>query len=215
MKKIILLCISMFAVQQVLLAGPIFSKIIEARYYDSHEKCSNFSADENVTNDSTDSECYSEDMFDFISIVSSEQYQATDAMSICSDLSIENELYMNSLFEELIQAIKKEDVAWVEKIVRNNSGIIHLQDDFGLTPLHHAFNLEDGYELNTSIIALLIQHGADQEIEDGQGISPLDLVESYKNKIECDYTATNENFEVVSQVYQSMSPDSPQLRKIF
>ena len=51
--------------------------------------------------------------------------------------------------------------------------------------------------------------------EDIEGITPENLVESYKNKIKRDCTATDEDFQIISQVYQSMSPDSPQLRKRF
>lgn len=219
MKKVILFCISLFAMQQVILAGPILSKIREASYYDFDEKCSVFSAHEKLTHDSTDSECYSEDMFDFISLTSSEQDEVTDTMStsseLSSEISIEDELYMSSVFEELVQAIKKENVTCVKKIVVHNPQVIHMQDDFGLTALHHAFNLEDGYELNASIIKLLIDHGADTTKEDIEGITPENLVESYKNKIKRDCTATDEDFQIISQVYQSMSPDSPQLRKRF
>lgn len=209
MKKVIFLCISMFVMQQTLFAGPIFSTMKKARYYDFDQECSDFSA----THDSTDIESYSSECFDFISITSNGEYVVSDDISISSEISIEDELYMTSLFEELIQAIKKDNFHMVEKIVHYNPDIVHLQDCFGLTPLHHAFNLEDGYQLNSSIITLLINCGADQYIEDGQGISPQDLADSYKNLIQKDCTATDKDFDVVSRVYQSMSPNSPQIRK--
>ena len=118
----------------------------------------------------------------------------------------------DDLFTCCIQAIYSNEIDTIRDILEVNPGIVHQQDAHGLTPLHHALN-DDAYEVKSKIAALLVHNGAETDVEDNTGTSPKDLAEAYRSKIESDFDATDEDFDRIIEMYQSVSPDSPKFSR--
>jgi ankyrin repeat protein len=123
-------------------------------------------------------------------------------------------------FSRCIQAICSNKIGVIQDILSKQPDIIFHQDENGLTVLHHALisqNNDNKYQMNEQIISILLNSGADTEIEDYlEGTSPRSLVEIYKTTIEKDFTATSDDYDRVARIYGSVSPDRPQyIRKRF
>jgi ankyrin repeat protein len=191
MKKIARLFILLSSFQPNIFSGPNFSKILDAVLDDTVDSLTR-----------KNSYTYQDDDFDQEIISFEEAFDSSlDLFSLC------------------IEAINGNEIEVVKGILAEQPDIVDQQDELGLTPLHHALISQDDdnkYKMNEHIVSILINNGADTEIEDNEGISPRSLVEIYKKEIEKDFTATSDDYNRVTKIYGSVSPDRNQfIRKRF
>jgi len=196
MKKISFLLIIVFFIQQNVVSGPNFSKILDNVF-------NNDALNEMKSLNDIDSHVVNDDDFDQ-EIISFEE---------ADDL-------LTDQFSRCVQAICANKIEVVQDLLTKQPDIISHQDENGLTILHHALISQDNnnkYQMNEQIISILLNSGADTEIEDYlEGTSPRSLVEIYKKEIETDFTATSADYNRVARIYGSVSPDRPQyIRKRF
>lgn len=195
MKKISFLLIVLLLFQKNVVSGPNFSKILDTVF--------NNKLDETESLSDIDSHISGDDDFDQ-DIINFE-----DADDLLTDQ-----------FSRCIQAIYANKIEAVQDILVQQPNVIFHQDQNGLTILHHALISQDNdnkYQMNEQIISMLLNRGANTEIEDYlEGTSPRSLVEIYKTTIEEDFTATSDDYDRVARIYGSVSPDRPQyIRKRF
>ena len=73
----------------------------------------------------------------------------------------------------LIPAADRGHVQIVEYLLKHSDVDIDHINNLGWTALLEAVNLGDGGERHTQIVRLLVEHGADVNLADGEGVTPL------------------------------------------
>ena len=85
-------------------------------------------------------------------------------------------LYAQSIEQRLIEAVKKENIKEVKRLIQAGANI-NAKDKKGKTPLH--FAAQQG---NFELVKLLIENGADVNAKDNAWITPLHLA-AYSNQV--------------------------------
>lgn len=73
-------------------------------------------------------------------------------------------------FEDLFEAAEEDDLRKVKKIVKANPELIAEKDEYAFSVLHGAVMTE-----NTELVKFLIEHGAEVNARNDEGITPLHL----------------------------------------
>lgn len=74
----------------------------------------------------------------------------------------------------LIPAAERGHLEVIEYLLRDSDSDVNHINDLGWTALLEAIILSDGGKVHQDIVQLLLDHGADMDIADRDGISPLD-----------------------------------------
>lgn len=97
------------------------------------------------------------------------------------ELTLENGADVRSLDSYngtgLIRAADRGHVAIVDKLLETDTDVNHV-NELGWTALLEAIILGDGGARHTEVVRLLVEAGADPNIPDSEGVSPLEHAES-------------------------------------
>ena len=100
----------------------------------------------------------------------------------------------------LIQAVEQEDIRFVELLLSYGASI-NASGFNGWAPIHMAVDIAMDATIQSdgkpgteplSVIALLVQHGANLQQTTDEGYTPLDIAKKYKSKKIIEYLETKE-----------------------